>query len=62
MNSLSPSAAIDSLTAPDWSHFWKSAGSITTTLPTMPECSVPQYSAQNKWYVPGLVAWNHMLV
>ena len=25
----------------------------------MSACSVPQYSAQNKWYSPGFVASNH---
>ena len=30
------------------SHAWYSAGSITTTCPTIPECFVPQYCAQKK--------------
>ena len=29
------------------------AGSIAMTEPIIPECFVPQYSAQNRWYVPG---------
>ena len=29
---------------------------MTTTSPTIPECCVPQYCEQNKWYVPGTVA------
>ncbi len=32
------------------------------TWPIMPECFVPQYSAQNRWYVPGTVALNHIVV
>jgi hypothetical protein len=28
----------------------------------MRECSVPQYSAQNRWYSPGLVAWNQTVL
>jgi hypothetical protein len=28
----------------------------------MPECFVPQYSAQKRWYVPGTVAVNHSVV
>jgi hypothetical protein len=43
------------------SQDWKAAGSITVTQPIIPECLVPQYSAQKRWYFPGLVAWNHMV-
>jgi hypothetical protein len=35
--------------APPLNQVWYSLGSITTTWPTMPECFVPQYSAQNRW-------------
>ena len=31
------------------SQAWKAAGSITTTEPIIPECLVPQYSAQKRW-------------
>ena len=34
---------------PPLSHVWYSPGSITTTSPIMPECWVPQYSAQKRW-------------
>ena len=35
---------------------------MTTTLPTMPECFVPQYSAQKRWYSPGVVAVNQIVL
>jgi len=35
-----------------------SAGVITVTVPTMPECCVPQYCVQNRWYVPTCVGSN----
>ena len=44
------------------SHVSKSCGSITTILPIMAECLVPQYSAQNRWNSPVLVASNHNVV
>ena len=28
----------------------------------IPECRVPQYSAQNRWYRPGVVGSNQMVV
>ena len=28
----------------------------------MPECSVPQYSAQKMWKRPVFVAWNHIVL
>ena len=31
---------------------------MTTTLPIIPECLVPQYSAQNRWYSPTFVGVN----
>jgi hypothetical protein len=41
-------AAGESDVGPPLSQAWYSVGSITTTLPIIPECLVPQYSAQNK--------------
>ena len=35
---------------------------MTVTLPTMPECRVPQYSAQKMWYSPTLVGVNQTLL
>ena len=39
-------------------------GSLTLELlwTIIPECLVPQYSAQNRWYVPGFVAVNHSVL
>jgi hypothetical protein len=34
---------------PPASQRWYSVGSITSTQPIIPECSVPQYSAQKMW-------------
>src|SRR5687768_14067429 len=48
--------------SPPLSHDWYAAGSITVTRPIMPECFVPQYSAQKMWYSPTLVALNHTLL
>ena len=59
---FSPATATGTFCAPGVSpesHASNAAGSIATTRPIMPECSVPQYSAQNRWYVPGFVASNH---
>ena len=36
----------------------KSAGVMTTTRPSIAECSLPQYSAQNRWNSPSRVAVN----
>src|SRR5258706_3912814 len=44
------------------SQLWKSAGSITTMRPIMPECWVPQYSAQKRWYSPTFVASNQVVL
>ena len=33
---------------------------MTVTLPIIPECLVPQYSAQNRWNVPVCVGVNQM--
>ena len=35
---------------------------MTTTLPIMPECLVPQYSAQKRWYSPVFVAVNQTVL
>src|SRR5436189_6203730 len=57
-NSAAPATSgVVSPVLPD-SHCSYSVGDITWTLPTILECCVPQYSAQNRWYVPGLVASN----
>jgi hypothetical protein len=61
VNSFSPAAGSEPSAAPP-SHVWKSLGSITTTLPIIAECLVPQYSAQNKWNSPVLVASNQSVV
>src|SRR5262245_34808957 len=58
-NSSAPPSASDP-GAPPLNHAWYSLGSITTTEPVMPECLVPQYSAQNRWYRPGFVGWNQI--
>ena len=50
---------------PSWlplSHAWYAAGSMTWTVPIMPECLVPQYSAQKMWYSPSLVAVNQTVL
>src|SRR5688572_74745 len=57
-NSCCPRAVID-MPPPPPSHAWYSFGSMTNTRPIMPECLVPQYSAQNRWYSPALVGVNH---
>ena len=44
--SLAPRSAMLPSVPPPASHAWYCAGSITTTVPIMPECFVPQYSAQ----------------
>src|SRR5262249_52696559 len=46
--SFAPAEASDPSAAPPLSHVWYSLGSMTTTSPVMPECFVPQYSAQNR--------------
>jgi hypothetical protein len=33
---------------------------MTTTVPIMAECRVPQYSAQNKWNSPVFVGVNQI--
>src|SRR5438046_2182346 len=48
-NSFSPAAAGESDALPPPSQAWNAFGSIAITDPTMPECFVPQYSAQNRW-------------
>ena len=48
----------DMLLPPPLSQAWYSFGSMTTTLPIIPECLVPQYSAQNRWYSPTRVGVN----
>ena len=35
---------------------------MTTIRPIIFECSVPQYSAQNRWYLPVLVARNQAML
>ena len=35
---------------------------MTMTFPIMPECFVPQYSAQNRWYSPIFVAVNQTVL
>ena len=47
--SFSPAAASEVPVAPPESQAWKAAGSITVMFPIMPECLVPQYSAQKRW-------------
>ncbi len=49
VKSFSPWSTGDSGAGPPASHTWYSSGSITTTRPIILECSVPQYSAQNRW-------------
>jgi hypothetical protein len=53
--SFSPCDASDP-SLPPASQRWYSVGSMTTTEPIMPECSVPQYSAQKMWKRPVFVA------
>ena len=48
-NSLAPAATGESSGFPPPIHASKSAGSIATIEPIIPECFVPQYSAQNRW-------------
>ena len=43
-----PADASDPSATPPLIHVWYSFGSMTTTSPVMPECRVPQYSAQNR--------------
>src|SRR5688572_25389399 len=47
---------------PPCNQTWNWDGSSTVTLPIMPAWLVPQYSVQNMWYVPGVVASNQSSV
>ena len=49
VKSFSPASTGDSGAGPPASQTWYSSGSITTILPIIFECSVPQYSAQKRW-------------
>lgn len=53
---------MDPVTPPPDSQFSYSRGSMTVTQPIIPLCCVPQYSAQNQWYRPGLVALNQVVL
>ncbi len=46
--SLAPAEASDSLPEPPASQAWNSVGSMTSIDPIIPECFVPQYSAQKR--------------
>ena len=48
VNSFSPTCASVPSVAPPLSHVWNSSCAITVTDPIMPECFVPQYSAQKR--------------
>src|SRR4029434_7224668 len=57
-----PAAAMGSTSRLLLSHSWYCVGGRAMTWPRMREWLVPQYSAQNKWYTPGLLASNHIVV
>src|SRR5262245_17139460 len=61
-NSFWPFDASDPSVGPPLSQASYSDGSITYTHPIIPEWLVPQYSAQNRWYWPGFVARNQVVL
>src|SRR5690606_6545458 len=63
LNSCPPASAIERAgPVSPTNQAWYSSGSITYTEPTILEWSVPQNSAQKRWYLPGLVASNQAVV